>query len=65
MWGGGSGSGPPLHNKAIGFPSNTGWDPLENQLRLSSHHSMSSHHWPANETPFKWRFVGGPMMARF
>ena len=22
------------------------------------------HYWPASETPFKWRFAGGPMMAR-
>ena len=21
-------------------------------------------HWPANETPFKWRFAGVPMMAQ-
>ena len=21
-------------------------------------------YWPASETPFKWRFAGGPMMAR-
>ena len=21
------------------------------------------HHWPASETPFKWRFAGGPLMA--
>ena len=25
---------------------------------------MSSHYRPASETPFKWRFAGGPMMAR-
>ena len=22
------------------------------------------HYWPASETPFKWRFAGGPMMVR-
>ena len=22
------------------------------------------HHRPASETPFKWRFTGGPMMAQ-
>ena len=27
--------------------------------------SMLGHHWLASETPFKWRFAGGPMMARF
>ena len=21
------------------------------------------HHWPTSETPLKWRFAGGPMMA--
>ena len=25
---------------------------------------MSSHHRHASESPFKWRFTGGPMMAR-
>ena len=27
-------------------------------------HSMPSHHMYASESPFKWRFTGGPMMAR-
>ena len=22
------------------------------------------HHWPASETPFKWRLAGWPMMAK-
>ena len=26
---------------------------------------MLDHHRDASETPFKWRFPGGPMMARF
>ena len=25
---------------------------------------MLDHHWHASETPFKWRFTDGPMMAR-
>ena len=25
---------------------------------------MFGHYRPASETPFKWRFVGGPMMSR-
>ena len=25
---------------------------------------MLGHHRPASETPFKWRFTGGPLMAR-
>ena len=24
----------------------------------------AGHHWPASESPFKWRFVGVPMMAQ-
>ena len=26
---------------------------------------MLGHHRPASETPLKWRFASGPMMARF
>ena len=26
---------------------------------------MLGHHWHASETPFKWRFAGGPMTAHF
>ena len=25
---------------------------------------MLGHHWYDSETPFKWRFAGGPMLAR-
>ena len=32
--------------------------------KLPSKHSMSNHHRHASESPFKWRFTGGPMMAR-
>ena len=32
--------------------------------KLPSQHSMMGHHRHASETPFKWRFTGGPMMAR-
>ena len=24
----------------------------------------SGHHWPAGETPFKWRFAGVPMITQ-
>ena len=24
----------------------------------------AGHHWPASETPFKWRFAGVPLMAQ-
>ena len=27
--------------------------------------TISEHYWPASETPFKWRFAGGPMLAGF
>ena len=55
---------PPLKNhKNIGFLSNFGPDPLQ-ITKLLSQHSMLGHHQHASETPFKWRFAGGPMMAR-
>ena len=30
-----------------------------------SQHAVSGHHRPSSETPFKWRFAGGPIVARF
>ena len=32
--------------------------------RLPSQHSMLGHLWHISETPSKWRFAGGPMIAR-
>ena len=32
--------------------------------KLPSQHSMLGLHRPVSETSFKWRFAGGPMMAR-
>ena len=32
-------------------------------IKLPSQHSMLGHHRYASETPFKWRFAGGPMIA--
>ena len=56
---------PSLDNpKATGFLSNTSPDPPK-IIKLPSQHSVNGHHRPASETPFKWRFAGGPMMARF
>ena len=46
----------------IGFLTNTGPDPCKT-TKLPSQHSMFGHHWPASETPFKWHFTGGPMLA--
>ena len=58
---GGQGVRTPLKNhKNIEFLSNTGPDPL-NFSKLSSQQSTLGHHRHA----FKWRFTGGPMMARF
>ena len=42
--------------------SNTGPDSLEIP-KLPSQHSMTDHHRPASEMPFKWRFASGPIMA--
>ena len=58
---GGQGVRTPLKNhKFIGLPSNNGPDPLRNHKA-----TMLGHHRHASETPFKWRFAGGPMMSRF
>ena len=53
----GTGVQTPHHKKINGF-SNTGPDPPEN-----SQHPMTGHHWPARETPYKWRFPSWQMMA--
>ena len=53
------GSGGPA--KAIEFLSNREPDPWKT-IKLPSQHSILGHHRPASETPFKWRFAGGPMM---
>ena len=55
----GSGPSPPGNYKNIGFLSNTGPDHFKNH-KLPSQHSMLGHHRHASETPFKWRFAGGP-----
>ena len=55
----------PLKNhKNIGFLSNTGPDPLK-ITKVPSQHSMLGHYRYASKTPFKCRFTGGTMMARF
>ena len=61
--GGGRAFGPWNITKNIGFLSNIGPDPLK-IIKLPSQHSMLGHHRPACETPFKWRFAGGPLMVR-
>ena len=55
------------------FFSNTGPEPLKNQTSIQCwaiigrqrNAILLGHHRPARETPFKWRFAGGPMMAHF
>ena len=64
QWGGQGVQTTQKNHKNVGFLSNTGPDPLKS-TRLPSQHSMLDHHRPASETPFKWCFAGGPMMARF
>ena len=55
----GQGVRTPLKNhKNIEFLSNNSPDPLENHKAAKCTKPTSS------ETPFKWRFAGGPMMAR-
>ena len=54
---------PPEKSQNIGFRSNSGPDPLKN-YEATEPASMLGHHQHASETPFKWRFAGGPMMAR-
>ena len=62
--GGGRWSGPPLKNhENIWLLSKTGQDPLK-ITKLPSQHSMLGQYRHAIETPFKWRFGDGPMMAR-
>ena len=53
---------PPKSHKHIGFLSNTGPDLLKNDKATKP--AMLGHRWHASETPFKWRFAGGPMMVR-
>ena len=34
-------------------------------VKSSSQHAGSDHYRTASETPFKWRFAGGPIVAGF
>ena len=61
---GGTGGPDPLKNhKNIGFLSNTGSDPLKNHKATKPTFNVGQSSAPVSETPFKWRFAGGPMMA--
>ena len=62
--GGDRGSRPSRKITKIGFLSNTVMDPLKNRQATRSEFIVR----PSSgrqQTPFKWRFAGGPMMARF
>ena len=54
----------PEKSQNIGFPSNIDPDPLK-ITKLPSQHSMVGHYRHASETPFQWRFAGGPTMSHF
>ena len=55
----------PLKNhKNIGYLGTTGPDSMENYKATKPAFHVG-HHGHASQTPFKWRFAGGPMMARF
>ena len=60
--GGGGGRGSVKNHKNIGFPSNTRPYPLKNHKVTKPAFNV----WPSSdsETPFKWRFAGGSMLAR-
>ena len=56
---------PPRHvkyHKNIGFPSNTRPDPLKNHKVTKPAFNVGPS--SDSETPFKWRFAGGSMLAR-
>ena len=57
--GGDRGPDPPENHKNIGCLSNTGPDPLNNHKATKPAFNVAS------KTPFKWRFAGGQMMARY
>ena len=63
-WAGGPDPPEKSQNTCIGFLSNTGPDIPWKFVKLQSQHSMLGHHRHTSETPLKWRFADGPMMAR-
>ena len=54
---------PPRKSQKYRFFSNTGPDPFK-IVKLPSQLSIFGHNRHASETPFNWRFAGGPKMAR-
>ena len=66
----GPGSGPPplpgKYQVVIGFLRDTGPDHLVNHKGTQPAFNVdASDDLPTSETPFKWCFTGGPMVARF
>ena len=59
----GSGPPPPENSQNIGFLSKTGLDPLENHKATELAFIVVPYR-PTSDTPFKWCFAGGPVMAR-
>ena len=55
---------PPGKLQKYGIPSNTGPDPFK-ITKQPIQHSMLGHNQPISKTQFKWRFAGGPLMARY
>ena len=51
-------------HKNIVFLGKLVWIPWK-ITKLLSQHSLFGYHRPASKTPFKWRFAGGPIIARF
>ena len=64
------GPGPPPPETSQKFRvSKQYWSQIQIQdllkiTKLPSQHSILGHYRPASETPFKWRFAGGSMIAR-
>ena len=57
------GYGPHSKNhKNVGFLTETDLDPLENHKATKLAFNVGPYR-PTSETPFKWRFAGGPIMA--
>ena len=60
---GAGGPDPPENPKNIVFLRKTGLDPLENHKAAKLAFNVGPYR-PTSETPFKWRYARGPIMAR-
>ena len=65
-WGAGQGVRPPPPGKSQKYRVSEQYlsGSPEKITKLPTQHSMLGHHRHASETPYKWRFAGGPMMSR-